>query len=143
MYNEIKTTFLAKIDNVLLARTIGVGFLVDLDLKLNFLNEVKTLISEAVTNAIVHGCLSDEKKYVYFNISYDDVNIYIEVEDKGVGIEDIAKAREPLYSSKFETERAGLGFTIMEVFSDNLEIKSKVNVGTKVIMVKKYHEQLD
>ncbi len=143
MYNEIKTSFLAKIDNIMLARTIGVGFLVNLDLKLNFINEVKTLISEAITNAIVHGCLSDDKKYVYFNLSYDDVNIYIEIEDRGVGIEDIDKAREPLYSTKLEEERAGLGFTIMEVFSDKLEIKSKPNVGTKVIMVKRYNEQME
>lgn len=138
MYNEIKTSFIAKIENVMLARTIGVGFLVNLDLKLNFVNEVKTIISESVTNAIVHGCLNNEKKYVNFNLSYDDVNVYIEVEDFGVGIADIDKAKEPLYSTKVDEERAGLGFTIMEVFSDKLEIKSKINEGTKVLMVKRY-----
>ena len=140
MYNEIKTTFLAKVDNVMLARTIGVGFLVDLDLQLNFLNEVKTVISEAVTNAIVHGCLSNETKYVQMNLSYDDVNVYIEVVDNGVGIEDIDKAREPLFSTKLEEERAGLGFTIMDVFTDSLEIISKPNEGTRILMVKKYNE---
>ncbi len=140
MYNKLETTFLAKVDNVMLARTIGIGFLVDLDLQVNFLNEIKTIISEAVTNAIVHGCLCDEKKMVYMNLSYDDVNVYIEVIDKGVGIEDIDKAREPLYSTKLEEERAGLGFTIMEVFSDQLMIKSKKNEGTMVTMVKKYNE---
>ena len=129
---------IAKIENVMLARTIGVGFLVNLDLKLNFVNEVKTLISESVTNAIVHGCLNDEKKRVNFNLYYDDVNVYIEVEDFGVGIADIDKAKEPLYSTKVDEERAGLGFTIMDVFSDKLEIKSKINEGTKVIMVKRY-----
>ena len=138
MYNEIKTSFIAKIENVMLARTIGVGFLVNLDLKLNFVNEVKTLISESVTNAIVHGCLSDEKKRINFSLYYDDVNVYIEVEDFGVGIADIDKAKEPLFSTKVDEERAGLGFTIMDVFSDKLEIKSKVNEGTKVIMVKRY-----
>ena len=102
MYNEIKTSFVAKIENVMLARTIGVGFLVNLDLKLNFVNEVKTLISESVTNAIVHGCLSDERKYVNFNLYYDDINVYIEVEDFGVGIIDIDKAKEPLYSTKVD-----------------------------------------
>ncbi len=143
MYNEIKTTFLAKVDNVMLARTVGVGFLVSLDLPLNFLNEVKTVISEAVTNAIVHGCFSNEHKHVQLNLSYDAVNIYIEVIDHGVGIEDIDKAREPLFSTKLEEERAGLGFTIMEVFTDKLEVKSKPNEGTKVLMVKKYHEQVE
>lgn len=138
MYNEIKTSFIAKIENVMLARTIGVGFLVNLDLKLNFVNEVKTIISEAVTNAIVHGCLLNEKKFVNFNLSYDDVNVYIEIEDFGVGIEDIEKAKEPLFSTKVDEERAGLGFTIMEVFSDKLDIKSKPNEGTRVLMVKRY-----
>ncbi|MCM1259564.1 MAG: anti-sigma F factor [Anaeroplasma bactoclasticum] len=139
MYNEIKSTFSAKIENVMLARTIGIAFLVELDLTLNFVNEVKTVISEAITNAIVHGCLSNENKVVQLNMSYDDVNIYIEVIDKGVGIADIEKAREPLFSTKVDEERAGLGFTIMEVFTDKLEVRSRVGDGTKVIMVKKYH----
>ena len=68
-YNELKTTFCAKIENVMLARAIGMAFLVDLDLKLNFINEVKTVISEAVTNAIVHGCLCNENKMVQLNLS--------------------------------------------------------------------------
>ena len=140
MYNEIKTSFLAKIENVMLARTIGVGFLMGLDLQLNFINEVKTVISEAVTNAIVHGCLSNENKFVQMNLSYDAVNIYIEVIDNGIGIEDVEKAKEPLFSTKVEEERAGLGFTIMDVFTDRLDVESKVNEGTRVLMAKKYSE---
>lgn len=139
MYNEIKTSFSANINNVMLARTIGIAFIVELDLKLNFVNEVKTVISEAVTNAIVHGCLSDENKLVQMNLAYDDVNLYIEVIDHGVGIEDVKKAREPLYTTKVDEERAGLGFTIMEVFTDKLEVRSRVNNGTTVNMVKKYN----
>lgn len=139
MYNEIKTSFSANINNVMLARTIGIAFIVELDLKLNFVNEVKTVISEAVTNAIVHGCLSDENKLVQMNLAYDDVNLYIEVIDRGVGIEDVEKAREPLYTTKVDEERAGLGFTIMEVFTDKLEVRSRVNNGTTVNMVKKYN----
>lgn len=141
MYNEIKTSFSANIDNVMLARTIGIAFIVELDLKLNFVNEVKTVISEAVTNAIVHGCLSDENKLVQMNLAYDDVNLYIEVIDHGVGIEDVEKAREPLYTTKVDEERAGLGFTIMEVFTDKLEVRSRVNNGTTVNMVKKYNDK--
>ena len=140
MYNELKTSFIAKVENVMLARTISIGFLVDLDLQVNFLNEIKTIVSEAVTNAIVHGCLCDDKKMIQMNLSYDDVNIYIDVIDKGVGIEDIEKAKEPLFSTKLEEERAGLGFTIMEVFSDQLLIKSRVNEGTMITMVKRYNE---
>lgn len=141
MYNELKTSFIAKIDNVMLARTIGVAFLVNLDLELNVLNEVKTIISEAVTNAIVHGYMSNDSKIVQMNLSYDAVNIYIEVIDNGIGIEDVEKAKEPLYSTKLDEERAGLGFTIMDVFTDKLEVKSKLGDGTKVMMVKKYNVQ--
>lgn len=141
MYNEMQVKFLSKLENVTLARTLAVGFLVDLNLNLNTMNEIKTVISEAVTNSIVHGYLGNENKTVELRMSYDEVSIEIEIIDEGVGIEDIEKAREPLYSSKLEEERAGLGFTIMEVFTDNLEVKSEVDKGTTVTMTKKYYEQ--
>lgn len=139
MYNELKVSFLAKTENVMLARTISTAFLVDLNLHLSEINEIKTIVSEAVTNAIVHGYLNDASKLVSLNLRYDLQNIYIEVIDSGVGIPDIEKAKEPLYSTKLEDERAGLGFTIMEVFTDKMEIVSRVNDGTKISMVKKYH----
>lgn len=141
MYNEINVSFISKIENVMLARTVAVGFLVDLNLSLNLMNEIKTIISEAVTNSIVHGYLNDDSKMVHMRISYDDYKIYFEVIDYGVGIEDIEKAKEPLYSTKVDEERAGLGFTIMEVFTDQLEVESTVNQGTKISMVKKYYDQ--
>lgn len=137
----MQVKFLSKLENVTLARTLAVGFLVDLNLNLNTMNEIKTVISEAVTNSIVHGYLGKENKTVELRMSYDEVSIEIEIIDEGVGIEDIEKAREPLYSSKLEEERAGLGFTIMEVFTDNLEVKSEVDKGTTVTMTKKYYEQ--
>ena len=137
----MQVKFLSKLENVTLARTLAVGFLVDLNLNLNTMNEIKTVISEAVTNSIVHGYLGKENKTVELRMSYDEVSIEIEIIDEGVGIEDIEKAREPLYSSKVEEERAGLGFTIMEVFTDNLEVKSEVDKGTTVTMTKKYYEQ--
>lgn len=137
----MQVKFLSKLENVTLARTLAVGFLVDLNLNLNTMNEIKTVISEAVTNSIVHGYLGNENKTVELRMSYDEVSIEIEIIDEGVGIEDIEKAREPLYSSKLEEERAGLGFTIMEVFTDNLEVKSEVDKGTTVTMTKKYYEQ--
>lgn len=141
MNNELKTSFIACNENVMLARTISVGFLIELNLPLNIINEIKTVISEAVTNAIVHGYSNDSTKYVTMNLRYDDENIYIEVIDQGVGISDIEKAKEPLFSTKIDEERAGLGFTIMEVFTDQMDVSSKLNEGTKVLMVKKYHEQ--
>lgn len=141
MHNELKTSFLAMNENVMLARTIVTGFLLDLDLPLNIVNEIKTIVSEAVTNAIVHGYLNNPEKMVDFNLSYDDEAIYIEVIDYGEGISDIDKAKEPLYTTKLLEERAGLGFTIMEVFTDKLIVESAVNEGTKILMVKNYHEQ--
>lgn len=141
MYNEMNVKFLSKLENVTLARTLAVGFLVDLNLNLNTMNEIKTIISEAVTNSIVHGYSCEEDKWVELRMAYDDEVIEIEIVDEGIGIEDIEKAKEPLYSSKSDEERAGLGFTIMEVFTDDLEVKSAVNVGTSVIMTKRYYEQ--
>ena len=141
MYNELRTSFLAKNENVMLARTIAVGFLVDLNLTLNIINEIKTVVSEAVTNAIVHGYLNDDSKMVEMNLSYDNFNLYLEVIDHGIGIEDIEKAKEPLYSTKLDEERAGLGFTIMEVFTDRMELVSRLKEGTKVTMVKNYHDK--
>lgn len=141
MYNELKTSFLARNENVLLARTITTAFLVELNLPISTINEFKTIVSEAVTNAIVHGYLNDSSKMVELNLKCDFENIYLEVIDYGIGIKDIEKAREPLFSTKLDEERAGLGFTIMEVFTDKLNVISHVNEGTKIIMVKKYHEQ--
>ena len=101
-------------------------------------NELKTAISEAVTNAIVHGYTNDESKSVYMNLSYDNYNIYAEVIDYGIGISDIEQAQEPLFTTKKDEERSGLGFTIMNVFTDELDVISRVNEGTKITMVKNY-----
>ncbi len=138
MNNELEFTFPAKIQNVQTARAILIGFLVELDLPMTLVNELKTALSEAVTNAIVHGYENDESKYVVVKLAYDDNIIYMNVIDQGVGIENIDVAKEPLYSSKFDEERAGLGFTIMEVFTDSLKIDSAVGIGTKIYMQKNY-----
>lgn len=141
MYNEMEVKFLSKLENVTLARTLAVGFLVDLNLNLNTMNEIKTVISEAVTNSIVHGYLNSDEKWVVMRMAYDEEVVEIEIVDEGVGIEDIEKAKEPLFTSRADEERAGLGFTIMEVFTDNLEVKSVVNIGTRVLMTKKYYDE--
>ena len=138
MYNELKTSFLAKIENLPIARTITTLFLMDLEIPNAVVNELKTAISEAVTNAIVHGYENDESKSVYMNLSYDNYNIYAEVIDYGIGIPDIEQAQEPLYTTKKDEERSGLGFTIMNVFTDNLDVISRVNEGTKITIIKNY-----
>ena len=140
MKNEMKTSFLAKSENVIFARTVAVGFLVNLNLEMSFINEIKTVISEAVTNAIVHGYQSNPDEWVDLIMKYDESYIYMELIDRGIGIEDIEKAKEPLFSTKVDEERAGLGFTIMEVFTDYLEVKSSNSIGTIVMMKKKYYE---
>ena len=108
MNNLMSVKFLAKKENVIFARGVAGAFLVNLNLELGFLNEIKTAISEAVTNSIVHGYLCDDTKLVELSMSYDDEVVTVEIIDNGVGIEDITKAKEPLYSTKLEEERAGL-----------------------------------
>lgn len=138
MKNELSISFPSKLINVQTSRAILIGFLAELDLPMSIINELKTALSEAVTNAIVHGYNNDETKTVNLFLSYDDIKIQMVIEDKGVGIENIEAAKEPLFSTKFEEERAGLGFTIMEVFTDSLQIESELGYGTKVTMIKHY-----
>jgi stage II sporulation protein AB (anti-sigma F factor) len=140
MKNYMKVAFLAKTENVIFCRTVATCFLINLNLEVGVINEIKTAISEAVTNAIVHGYKSDDTKLVEFSMSYDDAKIVMEIIDYGVGIEDIEQAKVPLYSSKLSEERAGLGFTIMEVFSDDLQVESVVGEMTKITMVKRYND---
>ena len=139
MKNYMKVVFSAKTENVIFSRTVAVGFLVNLNLEIGELNEIKTAISEAVTNAIVHGYGNDETKEVEMIMHYDDSKIVMEIIDYGIGIENVETAREPLFSSKKNEERAGLGFTIMEVFSDKLEVSSILGKMTKVTMVRSYN----
>ncbi len=140
MKNYMKVAFLAKTENVIFCRTIAMGFLINLNLEVGILNEIKTAVSEAVTNAIVHGYRNDESQLVEFIMYYDEEKITMEVLDYGVGIENVEQARIPLYSSKITEERAGLGFTIMEVFSDELIVESVLGEKTKVTMVKRYND---
>lgn len=136
MKKYVKMRFNADIENVTFARGTVASFLINEDLTLNEMNEIKTIVSEAITNAIVHGYLEDATKEVDFEIILENKILTLIVEDKGIGIENVAKAREPLFSTKLETERAGLGFTIMEIFSDELKIESELGKGTKVIAKK-------
>ncbi len=140
MKNYMKVAFLAKTENVIFCRTVATCFLINLNLEVGVINEIKTAISEAVTNAIVHGYKSDDTKLVEFSMRYDESKIVMEITDYGVGIEDIEQAKVPLYSSKLSEERAGLGFTIMEVFSDDLIVESVVGEMTKITMVKRYND---
>ncbi|MCK9536523.1 MAG: anti-sigma F factor [Bacilli bacterium] len=136
MRNFVEMKFSAKLRNVVFARAAAAGFLLEHDLRLNIVNEIKTIISEAVTNCIVHGYLSNEEELVYMSLEIVDDKLIIKVVDTGTGIEDIEKAREPLYSTREFEERSGLGFTIMDIFSDELTVLSTPGEGTTIIAVK-------
>ena len=136
MDNELRCVFHAKVSNIKVARSIGQIFFSEINSTISFMNEIKTIISEAVTNAIIHGCLSDEAMDVYMNLSYDQNYIYIEVIDKGVGILDIELAKTPMFTTKGDDERSGLGLTLIDVFSDEMIIESSLGEGCRIKIIK-------
>ena len=136
MEKFMKMQFNADLKNVIFSRAVVSSFFLDENVTLNLVNEVKTIVSEAVTNAIVHGYNSDNSKEVTLKMFLKENELIIEIEDKGIGIADINKAKEPLYTTRLTEERAGLGFTIMEIFSDEMKIDTKVNEGTKLKITK-------
>lgn len=136
MKNYMKVEFSAILENVTFARGVISSFLLNIDLTINFINEVKTIVSEAVTNAIMHGYNANPAKLVEMEVEIDGNKLVIIIHDDGIGIDNIEKAREPLFTTKLKEERAGLGFTIMDIFSDELEVISAPNEGTTVICTK-------
>ncbi len=136
MKNEMQTVFDAKSVNESFARVTIAAFLTQLDPTLDEIADVKTAVSEAVTNAIIHGYESQEGK-VYLSCILEGNKAVITVEDKGVGMADIQKAMEPFYTTKPELERSGMGFAFMEAFMDEIQVESEVGTGTKVILTKK------
>ena len=136
MDNFMRTEFFSKSSNEGFARAAVSAFLSQLDPTIEQLAEIKTAVSEAVTNAIVHGYES-MSGLVTLPCQWKERLVTITVEDKGCGISDVAMARTPLFTTKPELERSGMGFTVMESFMDSVEVYSKEHSGTKVVMVKK------
>ena len=137
MENTLHYIVKSKIKNVALARNIAQIFFSQVDSSISFLNEIKTIVSEGVTNSIIHGYEENEEMDIKIKLEYDDSFIYIDISDDGVGIEDVELAKTPLYSTKSDSERSGLGFTIMDVFSDSMQVISEKNKGTTLKIVKK------
>lgn len=138
--NEMKLEFLSKSNNEAFARIAVAAFASQLDPTLEELADIKTAVSEAVTNCIIHG-YEDMEGIVKIECKIYDNTLEIEISDSGKGIEDINLAREPLYTSKPNLERSGMGFTIMESFMDEMKIESILDMGTKITMkkaIKKY-----
>ncbi len=135
-HNFIKTSFSAIPENESLARVICASFISVLDPTIEQLTDVKTAVSEAVTNSIVHGYSGSNDGTVYMDCTIEGETLTVEVRDSGKGIEDITKAMEPMYTSCPEAERSGMGFTVMETFMDSVTVSSVLGVGTKVTMKK-------
>lgn len=138
----MKLEFLSKSSNESFARVVVAAFASQLDPTLEELSDIKTAVSEAVTNAIIHG-YEYREGIVIAELKITGEEIEIIVEDKGIGISNIEKAREPFYTSKPNLERSGMGFTVMETFMDSLEIESIKGEGTIVRMRKKFKSLLD
>ena len=134
--NEMKLEFVSKTNNEAFARIAVAAFVSQLDPTIDELSDIKTAVSEAVTNSIIHG-YEDEEGIVKITAKLFGNNIEIEVSDNGKGISNIEEARKPLYTSKPNMERSGMGFTIMESFMDYVTVESAVGLGTKVTMKKK------
>lgn len=135
--NEMMLEFPSKSQNEAFGRIVVAAFASQLDPTIEELSDVKTAVSEAVTNAIIHG-YENSQGTIRIKGWIDDRVLKVEIEDWGSGIEDIEQARQPLYTSKPELERSGMGFTVMETFMDSLEIQSERGKGTRVIMTKEF-----
>ena len=147
--NRIKTSFPAKSINESLGRMIAASFVCQLDPTIDELADIKTAVSEAVTNCIVHGYGNNYKSISNLHKSksggeislyacyYDDNSVKIIIKDKGKGIDDVKKAMQPLYTTDESGERSGMGFSIMQSFMDKIKVISKPGKGTTVIFEKK------
>ena len=134
--NEMKLEFISKASNESFARITVAAFAAQLDPSIEELADIKTAVSEAVTNCIIHA-YENRLGVVRLSARLKEDEIIIEISDHGRGIENIEMTKEPLYTTKPNLERSGMGFTIMESFMDDVKIESVVNLGTKVTMSKK------
>lgn len=133
--NEMKLEFISKSSNEAFARISVAAFASQLDPTIEELSDIKTAVSEAVTNCIIHG-YENKQGIVKIMARLKKNEIVIEISDNGKGIENIEIAKEPLYTTKPNLERSGMGFTIMENFMDTMEVESILGLGTKVTMSK-------
>lgn len=141
--NTMKIVFPAISQNESLARSCVCAFAAQCDPLVADLNDIRSAVSEAVTNAIVHG-YRDYIGFVEINARLDsDFTLYIRIKDKGVGIADVKQAMEPMFTTCGSEERSGLGFSVMEAFTDKVTVKSTVGKGTSVTLKKKLCRKTD
>lgn len=135
MNNEVKIEFLSKSENESFARMAAAALVTPLDPTVEELADIKTAVSEAVTNSIIHAYANSSGR-VYMECRVDGDKVTIIVKDNGKGIEDVKKAMEPMFTTNTDGERSGMGFTVMETFMDSVSVDSIPGVGTKVTLVK-------
>lgn len=136
MKNEMHLQFSALSQNESFARVSVASFVAQLDPTMDELTEIKTVVSEAVTNSIIHGYESDPTGLIYISVVIENNTIELTIEDNGFGIADIDEACQPLFTTKPELERSGMGFTIMENFMDEMKVESQPGKGTKIRLIK-------
>ena len=133
--NSMHLTFEALSVNESFARVAVAAFATQLDPTLEEIADIKTAVSEAVTNSVIHG-YEEKGGKIYIDCSFEDKTLDISIKDEGKGIENIDRAREPMFTTRPECERSGMGFTFMELFMDGLEVLSEKDKGTTVKMRK-------
>lgn len=136
MNNFMELKFSAQSSNESFARVTVGAFVAQLDPTMDELTEIKTVVSEAVTNSIIHGYEKISDGIVYISVSLENDIVQITIKDEGIGIDNIDEARQPLYTTKPELERSGMGFTIMENFMDEIKVVSNPLEGTTVHLTK-------
>ncbi len=134
--NKFSMKLLSKLGNEGFARSCISAFCVELEPSVEQINDIKTAVSEAVTNCIVHAYNGQNDKFIDIIVSLDERKVEIIIEDNGCGIDDVEKAKQPFYTTKPEQERSGMGFTLMQTFMDSVEVTSQKGKGTKVVMQK-------
>ena len=137
MHNEMEVRFLSLSGNEALARAIAVSFAAQMNPGIEELSDIRTAVSEAVTNAIIHGYDQNTDRVVTLQMEIEKDVLTVIVRDEGCGIGDIDLARKPFYTSKPELERSGMGFSVMEAFMDAVTVASEPQKGTTVVMQKR------
>ena len=135
--NQMEVSFSATLDNENFARTTVGAFLTPLNPTIDEISEMKTIVSEAVSNAIIHGYNNNPECHVVIKMEIEDRLVRLVIQDYGKGIENLEQVKTPFYTTAKDLEHAGMGITIIETLSDSLEIESVINIGTKLIITKR------
>lgn len=138
--NEMTMRFLSRLENEPFARTSIIAFLMPLNPSVDEVMEIKTMVAEALTNAMIHGYEGNVDGWIELHVQYDEQHtIEISVQDEGCGIDDLNLAMQPLYTTKGHLERSGMGMTIMDTFADEFHVISSKGHGCKVFLRKTLH----